>query len=143
MSARREDRREDRRIEKRPWYGLLVTVLGASMLAAATQPIVTSPRTYQGAGAGSAVGAGAGALIDKDNRWRGAALGAAGSLTEISSRASREAVSTNQPVAYQSTDGWQRVEAVPRTQNARGCRQVPERVYQDNQLVREQIREVC
>ena len=93
--------------------------------------------------------AGAGALIDKDNRWRGAALGAAlgdvlgGSVTEISSRAARESVSANQPVAYQSTDGWQRIEAVPQTQNARGCRQVHERVYQDNELVREQIREVC
>jgi hypothetical protein len=134
----------------RTWYALLVTVLAVSLLAAcAAQPIVTTPRTYQGAGAGAAVGAGAGALIDKDNRWRGAALGAAlggvlgGSLTEISSRAARESVSTNQPVAYQSTDGWQRVEALPQPQNARGCRQVHERVYQDNQLVREQIREVC
>jgi hypothetical protein len=128
---------------------LLATVLTASLLAACAQPVVTTPRTYQGAGAGAVVGAGAGALIDKDNRWRGAALGAAlggvlgGSLTEISSRAARESVAGNQPVAYQSTDGWQRIEAVPQTPNARGCRQVHERVYQDNQLVREQIREVC
>jgi hypothetical protein len=129
---------------------LLVTVLALSVLAAcAAQPVVTTPRTYQGAGAGAVVGAGAGALIDKDNRWRGAVLGAAlggvlgGTLTEISSRAAREAVSTNQPVAYQSTDGWQRIEAVPQTSSARGCRQVRERVYQDNQLVREQVREVC
>ena len=92
---------------------------------------------------------GAGALIDKDNRWRGAARGAAlgdvlgGSLTAIASRAARESVSANQPVAYQSTDGWQRIEAVPRAENVRGCRQVHERVYQDNELVREQIREVC
>ena len=104
-----------------------------------------------GAGAGATVGTGAGvgALIDKDNRWRGAAHGAAlggvlgGSVTEISSRAARESVSANQPVAYQSTDGWQRIEAVPQTRNTRGCRQVHERVYQDNRLVREQIREVC
>jgi hypothetical protein len=130
----------------RSWHALLVTVLAVSLLAAcAAQPIVTTPRTYHGAGAGAAVGVGAGALIDKDNRWRGAALGAAlggvlgGSLTEIASRAARESVSMNQLVAYQSTDGW----AVPQTQNARGCRQVHERVYQDNQLVREQIREVC
>ena len=134
----------------RTWHGLLVTVLAVSTLVAcAAQPVVTTPRTYQGAGVGAAVGAGAGALIDKDNRWRGAALGAAlggvlgGSLTEISSRAAREAVNTNQPVAYQSTDGWQRVEVAPQAPSARGCRQVHERVYQDNQLVREQIREVC
>jgi hypothetical protein len=132
------------------WHGVLVSVLVASMLAAcAAEPIVTTPRTYQGAGAGAVVGAGAGALIDKDNRWRGAALGAAlggilgGSLTEISSRAARESASTNQPVTYQSTDGWQRVEAAPQASTSRGCRQVRERVYQDNQLVREQIREVC
>jgi hypothetical protein len=131
-------------------HRVLVAGVAASLLAAcATQPVVTTPRTYQGAGVGAAVGAGAGALVDKDNRWRGAALGAAlggilgGSLTEISSRAAREAVAANQPVAYQSTDRWQRVEAVPRTQDAGSCRQVHERVYQDNQLVRGQIREVC
>lgn len=128
----------------------VISVLVLAVLAGcAGQPIVTTPRTYQGAGAGAAVGAGAGALIDKDNRWRGAVLGAAlggvlgGSLTEISSRAARESVSANQPVAYQSTDGWQRVEATPQAPGAPGCHQVRERVYQDNQLVREQIREVC
>jgi hypothetical protein len=112
--------------------------------------VVTTPRTYQGAGAGAAVvGPETGALIDKDNRWRGAPRGTAlggvlgGSLTEISSRAARESVAANQPVAYQSTEGWQRIEAVPQTVNARGCRQVHERVYQDNRLVREQIRDVC
>jgi hypothetical protein len=126
-------------------------VLVAAVVAAcASQPLVTTPRTYQGAGAGAVVGAGAGALIDRDNRWRGAALGAAlggilgGSLTEISSRAARESAYANQPVTYQSTDGWQRVEAVPQgSGRAQGCRQVRERVYQDDQLVREQIREVC
>lgn len=133
------------------WRGPLVAALTVSLLGAcASQPIVSTPRTYQGAGAGAVVGAGAGALIDKDNRWRGAALGAAlggvlgGSLTEISSRAARESVASNQPVAYQSTDGWQRVEAAPQgSGSTSGCRQVRERVYQDNQLVREQIREVC
>jgi hypothetical protein len=128
----------------------LTYVLASSLLTACatSQPIVTTPRTYQGAGAG-AVGAGAGALIDKDNRWRGAAHGAAlggvlgGTVTEISSRAARESVAANQPITYQSTDGWQRVEAAPRTASAGGCRQVRERVYQDDRLVREQIREVC
>ena len=124
-------------------------VVMLTVLAGCAEPIVTTPRTYQGAGVGAAVGAGAGALIDKDNRWRGAVLGAAlggvlgGSLTEISSRAARESVASNQPVTYQSTDGWQRVEATPQAPGGPGCRQVRERVYQDTQLVREQIREVC
>ena len=130
-------------------HALLAAVLTASLFAACAQPGVTTSRTDQGAGAGAVVSTGAGALIDKDNRWRGAALGAAlggvlgGSPTEISSRAARESVAANQRVAYQSTDGWQRIEAVPQTPNAPGCRQVHERVYQDNRLVREQIRDVC
>ena len=55
----------------------------------------TTERAYQGAAIGGAVGAGAGALIDKDNAWRGAAIGAAlggvlgGGVTEISTRAAR------------------------------------------------------
>jgi MFS family permease len=131
--------------------GALVA-LTAGLLASCTvapQPVVTTPRTYQGAGAGAAVGAGAGALIDKNNRWRGAVLGAAlgavlgGTLTEVSTRASREAALQDRPVAYQSTDGWQRVEAYPQGRASSGCRQVQERVYQDGQLVREQLREIC
>ena len=125
------------------WGGPLAAILTVSVLGAcAYQPIVTPPQAHRGAGAGTS------ALIDKDSRWRGAALGAAlggvfgGSLTEISSRAARESVASNQPVAYQSTDGWQRIEATPQG-GGTGCRQVRERVYQDNQLVREQIREVC
>ncbi|MGH7322794.1 MAG: YMGG-like glycine zipper-containing protein [Candidatus Rokuibacteriota bacterium] len=130
---------------------MLVVAFVTTLLAACVvqQPPVTTPRTYQGAGAGAVLGGGAGALIDKDNRWRGAIIGAAlgglvgGTLTEISSRAARDAVSYNQPVAYQTPDGWQRVEASPQGITPRGCRQVQERIYQNGQLVREQIREVC
>jgi hypothetical protein len=129
----------------------LVYVLALGLLAACAtrQPIVTTPRTYQGAGGGTVHVAGSGVLIDKDNRWRGAAFGAAlggvlgGTVTEISSRAARESVAASQSVTYQSTDGWQRVEAIPRTASTGRCRQVRERVYQDDRLVREQIREVC
>lgn len=131
----------------RTWPALPVAVLSMGLLAACAQHVATGTR--QGEGGGATVATGAGALIDKDNRWRGAARGAAlgdvlsGRLTAIASRAARESVRANQPVAYQSTDGWQRIEAVPRAESARGCRQVHERVYQDNELVREQIREVC
>jgi surface antigen len=129
---------------------VLVLGLTASLLAAcATQPLVTTPRTYQGAGAGAAVGAGAGALIDSNNRWRGAVLGGAlgalagGTLTEISSRASREAAYENRTVAYQTADGFQRVEARPVKRAVNGCRTVQERVYQKGQLIQERTREVC
>jgi len=108
-----------------------------------------SPRTGQGAAVGGGLGAVAGALIDKNNRWRGAVLGgvigavAGGTLTEISARAGREAAQTGKPVQYESTDGFQRVEAEPVGTTTSGCKQVRERIYQEGKLVREQVREVC
>jgi len=110
----------------------------------------TTERSYQGAALGGAVGAGAGALIDRDNAWRGAAIGAAlggvlgGGVTEISTRAAREAARENRPVAYQSNDGFQRVEAQPIGQGSRpGCRLVREQIYQEGKLVRDERIEVC
>jgi len=126
-----------------------LVIVGLAACAVQQDPIVTTPRTYQGAGAGAAVGAGAGALIDSNNRWRGAVIGGAlgavlgGTLTEISSRAAREAATEGRPVAYQTENGWQRVEAHPQGRSTRGCRMVKEQVYQDGRLVREQTREVC
>jgi len=110
----------------------------------------TTERSYQGAALGGAVGAGAGALIDKDNAWRGAAIGSAlggvlgGGVTEIATRAAREAARENRPVAYQSNDGFQRVEAQPTGQGSgTGCRLVREQIYQDGKLARDEMLEVC
>lgn len=110
----------------------------------------TTEKAYQGAAVGGAVGAVAGALIDKDNSWRGAVIGGAlgavlgGGVTEIATRASREAARENRPVAYESTDKFQRVEAHPIGQGSRsGCRIVREQIYQDGKLVRDENREVC
>lgn len=126
-------------------YGGLL-ILGALLLSSC----VTSQRTYEGAAWGGALGAAAGALIDQNNSWRGAmiggALGAAlgGITTEMSARAAREAAMTGRPVAYQSTDGWQRVEAHPVDYNtSTRCHKVRERIWQDGQLVKDEIREVC
>jgi hypothetical protein len=114
-------------------------------------PVVTDPRAAtSGAAVGGAAGAGAGALIDKNNRWRGALIGGAvgallgGTVNEIRSRATREAVAGNRPAAYETEDGWQRVETYPQsTASPRGCRQVRELVYHDGQLVQDTLREVC
>jgi hypothetical protein len=93
---------------------------------------------------------GTGAIVDRNNRWRGAPVGGAGgpvlggTVSEIRSRASREAAAENRPVAYQTEDGWQRVEAYPQpTTSPRGCRQVQERVFQSGQLLQDSVREVC
>ncbi len=125
-----------------------VSLLGLSACTT-YQPPVTSPRTYEGAAAGGVLGATAGALIDKHNRWRGAVIGGAlgavfgGTVTEVSSRAAREAAQENRRVAYQSDDGFHRVEATPVGSGRTGCRQVQERIYQNGELVREQMKEVC
>jgi hypothetical protein len=73
------------------WLKLLTSsILLAALLAGCTS---LSPYTYTGAGVGGALGAGTGALIDKNNRWRGAMIGglAAGALggaaTELGRRA--------------------------------------------------------
>src|SRR4030042_2056974 len=83
----------------------LLFVIGCAPL----QP--TTPRTYEGAAAGAVVGGVAGALLDRHNPWRGGIIGAAlgavagGTLTEISARASQEAVQANRPVEYRTGDG--------------------------------------
>ena len=113
-------------------------------------PYPSSKRTYEGATTGAALGSVAGLLIDKDNRWRGAVIGGligaalGGSLTEISQRASREAAAEGRPVAYESNDGFQRVEATPVAYNSHtNCHKVRERVWQDGELVKDQVKEVC
>jgi hypothetical protein len=109
---------------------------------------VTSERTYQGAGVGAAGGAIAGALIDKNNRWRGAVIGGVlgavlgGTITEIASRAAREAAINNRPVEYRSEDGRERVYAEPVASRG-NCKIVKTNYYQDGKLVKVEEKEVC
>jgi hypothetical protein len=91
----------------------LIVVLLAALAAGCTS---LSPYTYTGAGVGGALGAGAGALIDQNNRWRGAMVGGlmggalGGATTELGRRAadadaSQQRTSGAYPTApYQSTD---------------------------------------
>ena len=110
----------------------------------------STPTTYQGATIGGVVGAAAGVLIDKHNRWRGAVVGGTlgailgGATTEIAQRASKEAAASGQKVVYKSTDGWQKVEADPLEydQETR-CHKVRERIWQNGKLVKDEIKEVC
>lgn len=107
-------------------------------------------QTPTGVAVGGGLGALAGALIDSDNSWRGAVIGGligaalGGTMTEISQAAAEEAAAEGRPVAYQSNDGFQRVEATPVEYNANTkCHKVQERVWQDGRLVKDEIREVC
>jgi outer membrane lipoprotein SlyB len=110
----------------------------------------TTPRTYQGAGVGAVIGGIAGALLDRHNPWRGGVIGGAlglvagATLTEISARAAREAAESNHPVEYRTEDerGFYRAEPEGYNPSTR-CNKIHERVWQDGQLVKDQIKEVC
>jgi len=124
----------------------LVLLTGALSLSSCARDDYTG----QGAAVGGGLGALAGALIGGDNRWRGAVIGGligaaiGGSLAEISSRAAREAAAEGRPVAYESEDGFRRVEASPVGYDAQTkCHKVREREWQDGQLVKDGITEVC
>lgn len=125
---------------------LIVITLSAVLLSSC----ITTNRTYQGAGVGGALGAVAGALIDGNNRWRGALLGGVigavlgGTVTELASRASREAARNGKPVAYESSNGWNRVEASPVDYDSNAnCNEIREKVWKGGQLVKDETKEVC
>jgi len=123
--------------------GLLLTV-GCAPL----QP--TTPRTYEGAAVGAVVGGVAGALLDHRNPWRGGVIGAAlgavagGTLTELSARAAQEAAQSNRSVEYRTEDGRGVYRAEPQGYDAgTRCHRIHERVWEDNRLVRDRVKEVC
>lgn len=104
----------------------------------------------RGAGVGGAVGGAAGAMLDKKNAWRGGVIGAVlgaiagASITDISMQASRDAVRENRPVEYRTTDGRGVYRADPLDYNAKtNCHKVQERVWKDDQLVKNEIKEIC
>jgi hypothetical protein len=91
-----------------------------------------------------------GTLVDRNSRWRGVtAAGSAGTVvggtvTDVRARAAREAASTNQAIAYQTEDNFQRVEAYPLAVAApSGCRRIEERIYQNGQLLQDTMWDVC
>jgi len=100
---------------------------------------------YEGAAVLGAAGAVAGGLIDKKNPWRGAVIGgtigaiAGAGIAEVSKRASREAISSGRPVSYQrrTSNGWQKVEAVPTARNGQRCAVV--KVYENGNLKSEKL----
>jgi hypothetical protein len=104
----------------------------------------------QGAGAGGLIGGVAGALLDSKNPWRGGIIGAAvggvagATLTDISMRASKEAAASGQPVEYRTTDGRgvYRADPIEMDQQTK-CRKVRERVWENDKLVKDEVREIC
>ncbi|HFD12652.1 MAG TPA: glycine zipper 2TM domain-containing protein [Crenotrichaceae bacterium] len=127
--------------------GLLTIILGSQLFVSCA---AQNPRVYEGAMAGGGIGAVAGALLDRHNRWRGAMIGGAlgsafgGATTGIASRAREEAAYSNRQIAYQSNDGWERIQATPIDYNEQTqCHKVSEKRWQGGRLVDDTIHEVC
>lgn len=128
-----------------------ITALILAAFFTLTLGCATTEKTYQGAAVGGASGAGIGALIDRHNRWRGAALGAAigsvvgGTLTEISARAARETAAENRTVVYRNPAQGTVVETTPLPQNEASthCHKVRKRVWRKGTLLKDTVEEVC
>jgi hypothetical protein len=109
---------------------------------------------YEGAAAGGAIGGIAGALLDSKNPWRGGVIGAAlgavagATITDISVRGSREAARSGRPVEYKTEDGRGVYRAEPvsdyyRPDEHTKCRKVRERVWENDRLVKDTVKETC
>ena len=123
---------------------LIFSLFGVSILLFSC---ATSQRTYE---AGAGLGGPSGTLIVRENSWRGGVLGAeiggvlTGTVTEISEKAAVEAAQEGHPVIYQSNDGYQRIEESPISYNTETkCHKVRERIWQEGQLVKDEVKEVC
>ncbi|MBI5638938.1 MAG: glycine zipper 2TM domain-containing protein [Nitrospirae bacterium] len=121
---------------------IILTLLGLSFGC--------TPYHSQGAGAGAAVGAFSGAIIDSKNPWRGGVIGGllgailGATLSDVSYQASREAVMSDRPVEYRTEDGRGVYRADPLEYNERTkCRKVHERVWEEGRLIKDEVREVC
>jgi hypothetical protein len=104
----------------------------------------------RGAGTGAVLGGIAGALLDHKNPWRGGVIGAAlggvagATITEISMKGSQEAAVSGHPVEYRTEDGTGVYRAEPVGYDAQTkCHKVHERVWENGQLVKDTVREVC
>lgn len=123
---------------------LLIVLISASMLCSCT------PAQVQGGGVGAGVGGVAGALLDHKNPWRGGLIGAAlggvfgATLGDISDRASYEAARANRAARYRTDDGRVVYRADPGGYDENThCNKIRERVWEDDRLIKDQVKEVC
>ena len=125
---------------------------GVTLLLLASLTATAGCTTYQAQGgmAGGAMGELAGAILDHRNPWRGGVVGAVlgsvagATISEISVRGSQEAVGAGRPVEYRTDDGrgYYRAEPLEPRGHTR-CRKVRERIYENDRLVKDHVKEVC
>lgn len=125
----------------------------ALALAALLATAGCTPYHLQGAGIGSYAGSLAGAVLDQRNPWRGGAIGAmlgaiaGATIADISLQGAREAATYDRPVVYRTEgapEGYGGYIAEPVEPGARArCKKVRERIYENERLVSDRIKEVC
>lgn len=126
-----------------------LTVFSFLLASCATYP----PGPYHQTHVGAAVGAGAGALIGQaiGGNAQGTLIGLAagtiigalvGNAADQHSQAARDAAVYGKPVLYYDEHG-RAVEAVPEGSSAPNCREVRKRVWENGNLVKETVEEVC
>ncbi|MBZ0156036.1 MAG: glycine zipper 2TM domain-containing protein [Alphaproteobacteria bacterium] len=105
---------------------------------------------YEGGAAGGVVGGAAGALLDRKNPWRGGVIGATlgalfgATVSDVAARGAQEAARTNRPVEYTTENGRGVYRAEPVGADERtNCKKVRERIWEDERLVKDRIKEVC
>jgi hypothetical protein len=135
-------------------WARVIVLLMLGVFITTTGCVTLQQHHHEGAGMGAVIGGVAGALLDKENPWRGGVIGATiggvagATLADISVRASREAAVSGRPVEYRTQDGRGVFHAEPvtdwhRTDAHTRCRKVRERVWEMDRLVRDTVREVC
>lgn len=124
---------------------ILSLCVAAILLVMSTAGCVPGPTTQQHLESATwlgVVGAGVGALIDSENRWRGAVIGGAiGSLAgygiaEVSQRAAEEAARRRQTVTYHNPNTNEWVQADPVSYQGQTAT-VRTRTYQGHQMTNE------
>ena len=123
---------------------LVSSVLGISLITSGCSTM-NNPKVTQSATLGAVLGGTTGALLDKHNRWRGGAIGAAIGAAALGGAVAIEeqAITENRPVTVTQGNTVTRVEPVPSSSKRTSCRKVRKRVWKDGKLVSDTIEEIC
>lgn len=123
---------------------------GAVILSLLIMSVGCTEYHHRGAGSGAVIGGVSGAVLDHRNPWRGGIIGAAigaiagATIADISYKASQEAAMHDRAVEYRTEDGRGRYRADPAGYNDRTrCKRIHERVWEDDRLVKDEVREIC
>ena len=129
-------------------YQIIITIMSFFLVSCATIP----PDRYN-TQKGAAIGVGAGALLgqaiggDTESTLIGMAAGTiigalVGDAVDQDYQAARDAARYGKPVIYYDKSG-QAVEAIPETTEDPNCRKVRKRIWENGELVKETVEEIC